>query len=124
MRSRRRQAGFTLLEIVVALGIIAVALGAAMKGVGAHINNAAELKRMTLAHWVGMNALTEMQLAGKWPSPKTYKGSATMAGIEWRWQAKVTAQEGDFVRRVDMSVSADDQPDQALATLIGFVGKP
>ncbi len=121
---RRGERGFTLLEIVVALGIVAVALGAAMKGIGSHIGTAAQLKEMTLARWVGLNQIATMQLSGDWPSPRTYSGTVTMAGREWYWSAEVTAQEGDFVRRLDVTVAPAERRDEVLATLIGFVGKP
>lgn len=122
----RRSQGFTLLEVVVALAVIAMALAAATTAVSTNILNASGLQQRTYAHWVAMNKLTEMQLDDQWPSIRTSKGSSLMARREWFWSMKVTkTPDGfDLIRRVDVMVRLDEDDDYPLVTLTGFVGKP
>lgn len=119
-----RQKGFTLLEVVIALGILALALTAAIKGISSNINNATHLKEMTLAHWVGMNKVAEMQVSGEWPSATQLKGNAEMAGIDWFWTVNVSTTEDDEVRRLDVSVAPESNHDQVMSTLVAYLGKP
>lgn len=122
----RRSQGFTLLEVVVALAVIAMALAAATTAVSTNILNASGLQQRTYAHWVAMNKLTEMQLDDQWPSIRTTKGSSLMARREWFWSMKVskTPDPYDLIRRVDVMVRLDEDDDYPLVTLTGFVGKP
>lgn len=122
----RRSQGFTLLEVVVALAVIAMALAAATTAVSTNILNASGLQQRTYAHWVAMNKLTEMQLDDQWPSIRTTKGSSLMARREWFWSMKVskTPDPYDLIRRVDVMVRLDEDDDFPLVTLTGFVGKP
>ncbi len=122
-----RQKGFTLLEMVVALGIVAVALSAAMKGVGSYISNAGHLRDMTMAHWVASNQVTELQLSKKWPSVgTTLKGTAEMGGIEWYWTITVSEPPApdDRLRLLDVAVAPERDHDLVTATLVAFLGKP
>ena len=77
MTRSARQRGFTLLEVLVALAVVAIALGAGIKAAGSNIDNAAYLRDRTLAHWVAMNKLAEMETMKKFPSPGTTERGST-----------------------------------------------
>lgn len=118
--------GFTLLEVLVALAVIAFSLAAAASAVSGNARNASGLQQRTYAHWVAMNKMAELHVGKKWPSIKTIKGSSLMARHEWFWAIKVskTPDKEDLVRRVDISVRADEDDETSLVTLTGFVARP
>jgi general secretion pathway protein I len=119
--------GFTLLEVMVALAVIALALAAATSAVSANIRNASGLQQRTYAHWVAMNKLAEMQLARQWPAiNKVTSGSSLMARQEWYWTTKVTKTPDpfDLIRKVDVMVRLAEDDESPLVTLTGFVGRP
>ncbi|MEJ2179215.1 MAG: type II secretion system minor pseudopilin GspI [Gammaproteobacteria bacterium] len=78
----RRNRGFTLIEVIVALGIIATAMAAVMMTVSANVRNATGLKERTLAHWVAMNKMAELHIVNykEWPSIKCTDCSSTNRG--------------------------------------------
>lgn len=119
----RRQRGFTLLEVLVALAVLAIALAAAIKAVSSHVSNASYLKERSFAHWVAMNKVAELRTSGQWPNAGELNGKATMGGAEFSWVIKVTEFQGGDVRRLDVRVTPQDKTDQPLSTLIAFVGK-
>ena len=121
-----RAKGFTLLEVMVALAVIALALAAATSAVSGNIRNASGLQQRTYAHWVAMNKLAEMQLANQWPATKTTRGSSLMSKQEWYWSTKVTkTPDGfDLIRKVDITVRLNEDDESSLITLTGFIGRP
>ena len=118
--------GFTLIEVLVALMIIAVALGGAVKVMGSATVNASILSQRTFAQWVGLNQLTKVKLAGTWLKTGESKGEAEMAKQKWVWVQKVIKTEIDGVNRLEVAVylspkSSDSNP---LANVVGFFAKP
>jgi general secretion pathway protein I len=124
MIDRNRQRGFTLLEVMVALAVIAFAMAAAISAASGNTRNAAGLQNRTFAHWVAMNKMTELQINKEWPAMTTTRGSALMASHEWFWTMKVSSAPDKSVRRVDISVSAEEDDEYSLVTLTGFVVQP
>ncbi|HHJ80839.1 MAG TPA: type II secretion system protein GspI [Candidatus Tenderia electrophaga] len=120
--SGKRQRGFTLLEVLIALAILAIALAAAIKSISSHVSNLAYLKERSLAHWVGLNALTELRISGQWPSSGELKGDEIMAGREFNWRIKVTKTEGGDVHRVDLTVTPAADDEQPLSTMVAYIG--
>ena len=117
-----RVRGFTLVEILVALAIVAIALAAGMRALAQATDSAAALKDRTLALWVAQNRLAAAQAASPWPPLGTASGDAEQAGTRFVWQASVTTTPNPAFRRIDITVAAPVAPDYALAKLTGFIG--
>ena len=118
----KRHAGFTLLEILVALVILAVALTAVIRAVTSNASNLGYMRDKTLAHWVAMNHITELHINKEWLPVGTKSGSEFMANRDWYWYTKVSATADEDVRRIEISVSADDDDENPLTTLTAFIG--
>ena len=118
--------GFTLIEVLVALMIIAVALGGAVKVMGTASINASVLSQRTFAQWVGLNQISKVKLDGTWLKTGESKGEAEMAKQKWVWVQHVIKTEIDDVNRLEVAVylspkNADSNP---LANVVGFFAKP
>lgn len=120
-----RCAGFTLLEVLVALGVLALTMAAVIKAVGSYTGNQVYLRDRTFAVWVARNILAEQQLAAAWPGVGELKGTSDMGQREWRWLARVTQTEEAELRRLDVEVQlVDSEDEQPLAVLSGFLWQP
>jgi len=117
----RKALGFTLIEILVALAVLAVALGAAITGMARYADNAAYLREKTFALIVAHNRLTEIDVEPHWPDTGKSDGEAELAGARWKWSVEVSATADENVRRVDIGVRADGR-DADSASLSSFVG--
>ncbi|MBI1195618.1 MAG: type II secretion system protein GspI [Gammaproteobacteria bacterium] len=122
---RHRNAGFTLLEIMVALAVLAIAMAAIVAESSQHIKNLTRLREHTIAHWIAMNRIAELQLQPTWPSTGQASGTVEMAKGTWRWESRVTDTEDDAVRRLDVTVQKDlNRKDDQLEHLIAYLGRP
>lgn len=119
-----RLRGFTLIEVLIALAVLAIALSAVIKGVSANVNNAAHLRDRMLAHWVVMNKLAELQVDAVFPVPGVSNGTALMAEQEWAWQVTVSNTPDPSVRRLDVEVRSRKEDKQPLDSMVGYVGQP
>ena len=123
MRADPGQAGFTLIEVVVAMAIVALGLMAVFRVVNDTVNNAAYLRERTFATWIADNRLTEMRLATELPSVDETEGRVEFAGQPWRWTSTVPHTQVANLPRFDVSVRRESDPESsALAQVTGFVG--
>lgn len=115
--------GFTLVEVLVALAVIAIALTAVMHNFGQNVDTTVALRDRTIAQWVAQNRLATHYLSRDWPSADTTDGSTEMAGRKWLWRERVSTTPDNDIRRIEVEIrlTADRE---ALARLVGFLSKP
>lgn len=123
--SGRLSRGFTLIEILIALTVLAVAMGAIIKAATDYTGGLSHLRDRTMATWVARNVLNEFQLQDEWPSVGERKGNQEMGHFEWRWLARISLTDEPELRRLDVEVlRPDDDPDSPVSVLSGFLRKP
>ncbi|GAB2664003.1 type II secretion system minor pseudopilin GspI [Arenimonas aestuarii] len=118
---RHRPAGFTLLEVLVALAIISIALLAALRAAGIATTSLQELRGRQLAVWVADNRLAEHRARGAWLPLGIAQGQEEQGGIGFAWREEVASTPNPAFRRVDIFVHASQSPEHRLAHVTGFV---
>ena len=124
MTRNPKDCGFTLIEVVVALAIVAIGMLAVFKTIGDTVNNVDELRDRSLAEWIADNRITEVRVSGEMPSVEETAGEVDYAGRKWHWVTKVSQTQVKGLRRIDVSVRRDTDPDGSIiVTLAGFIGQ-
>jgi general secretion pathway protein I len=117
----RAHKGFTLIEVLVALAIVAIGMFAVLQSVGSSADSAVYLRDKTFAGWIALNQLAQTRLSTQTPSVGSTEGELDYAGRHWRWRQEVS--DGGFpgILRVDVSVQAADTPKGENAAWIASV---
>lgn len=119
----RRARGFTLVEVLVAVAVLAIAMAGVIGAMARQASNAGYLKQRTMALWVAHNRLAELQIQAQAPDTGRSDGKVQMGGAEWEWNAAVIKTEDPRLRRVDIEVRAPEQKDGSLAQITGFLAQ-
>lgn len=118
--------GFTLLEVLVALAVIALALIGVVKSSGSVTANTAYLQQKTIAQWVAMDRFMEIENEQEWPSTGSKSDTVEMLGSKWTWIQEVEPlPDWQHLRRVHIHVIQEDgDEDYPLITMTGLVIDP
>ena len=121
MASRGLSRAFTLIEVLVALAILAIALMAALRAAGQGSRSAEEMRARLLAGWVAQNVLETQRARGDWPSVGLVTGDVAQAGLEFSWREEVVSTPNAAFRRVNIAVSRKDAPEYVPARITGVL---
>ncbi|GGO71694.1 type II secretion system minor pseudopilin GspI [Bowmanella pacifica] len=116
--------GMTLLEVMAALLIFALAGTAIMKAAGEHLHNIGMIEEVTLATWVANNRLTQVHLEGRWPPQNNQRGQMDMAHRTWYWKQIVKETADKQLRQIEVEVRLDEQAPQAITSVSTYLAKP
>ncbi len=123
MKRHAACSGFTLLEVMIALTIVALSLTAIGASTNQMIDAANTMRDRTYASWVAQNKITEMRLSDEEPELRTTSGEVDFANVTWEWEADVSETGIEDFYRVDVSVSIAGN-EYVIRTVTGFLGRP
>lgn len=108
MKIKRHASGFTLVEVLLALAIIAIALAALLKSMAQSVENTHRIKQKTVSHWVALQgvAMIQLNLLQLLPSQETTQDT-TMLGEHWFWRARTQSTPHKNIQLITISVSTD-----------------
>ena len=119
-----RNWGFTLLEVMVALAIVALGMMAVHTQLNRYAVGATIIENKVLASWIASNRIAELSVAPQWPPLGETQDEVDYAQRTWIWRTQVSETPVENLRRVDVSVALADQPEQSLHTVSGLIEPP
>jgi len=102
-----RACGFTLVEVLVAVAVIAIALGAGLRAAGVLVDNSQRLGDVIAAQWCAENQLTHLKLTRQFPGIGSSEFTCEQLGRQYRGSLQVAATQYGDLRLVDASVGDD-----------------
>jgi general secretion pathway protein I len=119
---RKRASGFTLLEVLAALVIVALGMLGVIEAVSQTARNSSYVREKTIAHWIAMNQLTLARLTPQAPKVDKSSDEIEMGNRRWRWTMEVTQTPVESVRRIDVRVRPEDSEEgSSLASVIRWI---
>ena len=124
MTASAKTAGFTLIEVMVALFIVTLALSALLFQMMGAVENTAYLRDKMLAGWVADNQLAWERIVNRstnqiLTAEKT--GDVEMAQRQWFWTITPVKTAAEGFMQLHVAVSVDNPDNEPLVTLVGFV---
>lgn len=117
--ARHLRRGFTLIEVLVALGIVAIALAAGVRSTGALTRNAERQSDLLLAQLCAENALVAVRLAKQMPAVGDNTTGCEQAGHKLDVTLAVRPTPNPNFLRVEARVAESDAPLLTLSTVVG-----
>ena len=112
--------GFTLIELVVALAVLAIGMTAVLHAASQAGRAGTFLKQKTVAHWVASNRAAELSINREWPSPGVSSSRETMAEQAWQLETEVRNTAVPELRLVTIRVMLDGEEKASLVTFVGL----
>ena len=119
---KARTQGFTLIEVMVALAIVAISLAAGSRAASSVVDTSQRLSDVVLAQWCADNQLTELRLSGQLPAVGKTPFTCVQLSRNFKGTVKVQPTPNPSFRRVDAIVANDD--DRELLTISTVMGRP
>ena len=123
MSKRSARRGFTLVEVLIALVILAIALAAAARAANIATTGAEESKLRTLATWVAQNRVALLNATRSFVPAGTTSGKSNMAGIDFEWQQTASDTPNAAFRKIELRVFRPNDP-QTLTSLTAYLVRP
>jgi general secretion pathway protein I len=117
----RRFSAFTLLEVMVALLIVAITMGAIVDTGGSSARNTAHLTQKTIASWIAQNQVSLYRAKKTWNDASNVTGEVEMADASWQWKMTISKTDDPLLRRIDVDVYLEDDDEAIKASATGFI---
>ena len=118
-----RPKGFTLLEIMVALAVAAIGLGAVSRAMTQNVDIAQQLEVRTVANWVASNRMAELRMLRQFKSGGSSRSQEDLAGRTWQIDEEYFSTNDPNLARVQITVYEDRDRERPAAVEVGFLGR-
>ena len=118
-----RNAGFTLVEVMVALVIAGLSLAAVAASISQMVDAGSAMRERTYASWIAQNKIAELRLANVVPEVSSTTGEIEYAALDWAWRSTISETGVENLYRVDVEISYAGS-DQVIRSVTGFIGEP
>jgi general secretion pathway protein I len=118
-----KPSGFTLVEVLVALAIVAVALLGSMRAIGVMNQSGAELKAHLLAQLSARNQIALLRATKSFPALGATSSACPQGNIEMVCRQETKSTPNAFFRRVEIRVYAPSEPERYLVEIVGILPK-
>ena len=119
----RRASGFTLIEILVAVAILAIALAATSRAASVATDGALETRQRLLATWAAQNRVAELRARRLFPPPATTRLSAQQGNLALVMEETVTDTPNPTIRKVEIAVAQAAAPERIVTRLTAYVSQ-
>jgi general secretion pathway protein I len=109
--------GFTLIEVMIALSVVAIGLMATLKAINQEISGSSITQNKMIALWLLQNKMTEIRLNSALPNIGSNQGNQMLLNQTWQWQTNTKATANEKIRKVEVSISLPAQ-DKLLSQTI------
>lgn len=124
VRGNKSSRGFTLLEVLVALAILALSAAAILRQAHLNIKQQQTLELKSSALWMADDVLTLVMAQAQWPPLGRVEQEQTLEGQNWRVITEVQATPDPLMRKIEVSVTSAELGDNtALITLTAYRGQ-
>ena len=125
MAHRSLSAGFTLLESMVALAIVALGMMAVNTQLNRYVVSTSFIEEKTLASWIASNQIALLSVNPQWPEiGESDEDVEEYAGREWRLEIEISETPVENLRRADVRVFLADDPDRLIHTVSALLEPP
>ena len=119
--------GFTLIEVIIALSIVAIVSTTVFKSVTESVIQSRGLKERVVAQWIAENEIAKIHMLSSreeyFPAIGTERFAKTMVGQTWQIEVRVLDTENPLMRRIEVTVFQDSNLEVAATQLISFMGR-
>ena len=116
-----RHGGFTLLEVLVALAILAVTMAAVGRAASSGVQHVEAMRVRVLADWVAQNRLALHAARGDWLPVGIQNGEEEQAGRKYAWREEIIATPNPTLRRIVVNVYSPDDKDYSLRETTAYL---
>lgn len=119
--THRTARGFTLIEVLIALAIVAIALGAVLRAIGSLASDTESARARLLALWSADNALSDVRISASWPPVGRSMFACPQGQYRFVCRQIVTTLASPLVRQVAVSVYPSASSSTVLAEVVTVV---
>ena len=123
MQTIKTKTGFTLIECLVALFIIAIVLASSTRAIGLSIADVHDSFSRQVANWVADNQYNQFRLDGVFPDIGNTSKNVTMGGIDFIVSTIVIGTPNPYFRRIDISVAEQNTPKRIIYKTTNFISQ-
>lgn len=121
-RCLKRKSAFTLIEVMIALLVITLGMGAVIVTTGESGWKSSHLRQSSIASWVAYNEIAMYRAKRTWSDVTSRSGEAEMANAEWDWRMEISTTDDPSLRRLEVEVSLKGET-AVKARVTGFIAR-